>query len=412
MTYYDGTSSAPPERGQKQAESKLDTQTAKPRGRPVAVLVVGGIVALGFLGALGARVKQANEKKAALAQERSNAQAAASQKPVAKSVRPESIRYRPAVEVTGSLQPWRSADIGFEYGGRLLKVGVSVGDVVKSGTVLAVLDGKSAAAQVNQAQASTRAAAASLAMAEDNLRRSEALVQSKAIPEAQAEQSRQQVALARAQLEASRATTQLAQSGAVDRTLTAPFDGLITKAPTSAGGVVSPGAILVHIEDHSRFRLSVTVSEDDAQLVRPGAPVTVAMRDRTVTGKIATVVPSLDQGTRRAPVEVEVANDPKAPLLAWSFVHAKIDGGAEIGALKIPANARRPGSQTEIVKLESGRARFVHVVHGTDDQGNWLVRDGLAPTDTVLVNADPELKDGDVVEKVEELTAQREREAK
>jgi RND family efflux transporter MFP subunit len=274
---------------------------AAPRRRSRSLIVVVSIVGLGFTLALGARVKEATTKRAALAQERANAQAAAAQKPVSKTARPEAVRYRPTVEVTGSLQPWRSADIGFELGGRLLKLNVGVGDTVKTGTILAVLDGKSAAAQVSQTLASARAAEASLAMAEDNLRRSEALVQSKAIPEAQAEQSRQQVALARAQLEASRATAQLAQSGAGDRSIKAPFDGLITKAPTSAGGVVSPGVILMRIEDHSRFRLSATLAEDDAVLVRPGAAVKVVMRDRTVDGKVTTIVPSLDQGARRVP---------------------------------------------------------------------------------------------------------------
>lgn len=371
------------------------------------VLIAGGLIAVAFFAVLGTRVKQATEKQAALAKERTAAQTAGAQKPTAKTARPEPIVYRPKVEVTGTLQPWRSADAGFELGGRLLKLNVAVGDVVKGGSVLAVLDGASAAAQVSQAQASSRAAEASLAMAEDNLRRTEALVASKAVPEAQAEQQRQQVALARAQLDASRATARLAQTGAGDRTIQAPFDGLITKAPTSPGGVVAPGTPLIHIEDHSRFRLSATVSEDDALLVRTGTVVEVIMRDRSVKGKVTALVPSLDQGTRRAPLEVEVQNDPKAPLLAWSFVKARIDSGTEVSALKVPAAARRAGSQTEVVKLENGRARFVRVVHGTDEQGNWLVRDGLAPTDVVILDADPEIKDGDVIEKFEEAGPSR-----
>lgn len=373
-----------------------------PRRSTRAVLGIGAILTVGLVVMLGARVKQATEKRAQLAVERQNAQVAAAQKAPLKLTRPEAVRYRPSVEVTGTLQPWRSADVGFEAGGRLLRLDCAVGSVVKAGAVLAVLDGKSAAAQVSQAQASSRAAEASLAMAEDNLRRTEALVATKAVPEAQAEQARQQVALARAQLEASRATAQLAQTGAVDRVISAPFDGLITKAPTSPGGVVQPGTALIHIEDHTRFRLSATVSEDDALLVRPGAVVDVAMRDRTVKGKVTTLVPSLDQGTRRAPIEVEVQNDPKAPLLAWSFVKASVASDTEISALKIPAAARRPGSQTEVVKLEGGRVRFVRVVHGTDEQGNWLVREGLAEGDAVVLDADPELKDGDSVEKTEE----------
>ncbi len=372
-----------------------------PRGhkRIVAIAAVG--LGVAFALALGVRVKQANEKQAAVAKERVTAQAASTQKPTSKTARPVPVMVRPSVEVTGSLQPWRSADVGFEMGGKLLRVNVAIGDVVKSGASLAVLDGNSAAAQVGQAEASSRAAEASLAMAEDNLRRTDALVRSKALPEAQGEQAKQQVALAKAQLEASRATARLAQTGVGNRVITAPFDGLITKAPTSPGGVVGGGAPLIRVEDHARFRLSVSVSEDDALIIKTGMPVTVTMRDRTVTGKVTTLVPSLDQGTRRAPVEVEVPNDPKAPLLAYAFVRAKIDGGAEVSALKVPAAARRPGSQTEVVKLEGGRARFARVVHGTDTEGNWLVREGLAASDVVIVNADPELKDGDVIEKHE-----------
>ena len=363
-----------------------------------AMLVVASVLGLGLLVTVGARVNQAKGRKAALATERATAQTAALEKPAPRTTVPVLVRYRPKVEVTGTLQPWRSADVGFELGGRLLAVNVAVGDLVKSGALLAVLDGNSAAAQVSQAEASSRAAAASLAMAEDNLRRTESLVASKAIPEAQAEQARQQVALARAQFQASRATSRLAQTGATDRSIRAPFDGLITKAPTSPGGVVSPGTPLIHIEDHLRFRLAASISEDDALLVRPGTSVEVAMRDRSVKGKVTTLVPSLDQGTRRAPVEVEVPNDPKAPLLAWSFVKARIEGSNEIEALKIPFAARRPGSQTEVVKLEGGRAKFTRVIHGTDEQGNWLVREGLAATDVLIVDADPELKDGDVVD--------------
>lgn len=371
----------------------------KPASKTGSRVVVVGAVVVGavFVLALGSRVKQANDKKAALAQERATAQAALTQKTPAKTTKPEAIRYRPIVEVTGTLQPWRSADVGFELSGRLRDLNVTAGDQVKAGATLAVLDGAGAAAQVSQAQASSRAAEASLAMAEDNLRRTEALVATKAVPEAQAEQARQQVALARAQLEASVATTRLAQTGAGDRVIRAPFDGIVTKAPTSPGGVVSPGVPLIHVEDHSRFRLSASVSEDDAVLVRPGVEVDVVMRDRTVKGKVTTLVPSLDQGTRRAPIEVEVKGGSGTPLLAWSFVKARIDSGAEVSALKVPAAARRPGSQTEVVKVDGGRVHFVRVVHGTDEQGNWLVREGLTPADVLVLNADPELKNGDAI---------------
>jgi multidrug efflux pump subunit AcrA (membrane-fusion protein) len=160
---------------------------------------------------------------------------------------------------------------------------------------------------------------------------------------------------------------------------------------------VQPGAPLVHIEDLSKFRLSATVGEEDVLLLKPGSAVTITSRDQSVIGRVTTVVPSLDQATRRAPIEVEVPNDPKTPLLAWSFVHATLDAGAEVSVLKVPANARRPGSQNELIKVEGGRARITRVVHAVDGDGNWLVRQGLALTDVVLLDADPETKDGDPI---------------
>jgi RND family efflux transporter MFP subunit len=369
-------------------------------GTRVAMLI-GALAFVTLAGFLGLRVKQALDKREALAGERTHAQVVAADKPAMQIIRPVETMYRPHIEVTGTLRPWRDADVGFALGGRLVSLQVATGQIVKAGQTLAVLDGSSAAAQVSQAEAASHVQEAQLALAEDNLRRTEALVASRSIPEAQAEQARQQVKLARAQLEGAGAMARLARTGQGDRSIVAPFDGLVTKAPTAAGSVVQPGAPLVHLEDLSRLRLSASVGEDDALLVKLGAPVKVATRDRSVIGRISAIIPSLDQATRRAPIEVEVPNDPKAPLLAWSFVHAAIEGGAEVPALRIPATARRPGSQSEVIKLVDGHARIVRVIHAIGPDGAWLVRDGLAPSDVILAAPDGDVKEGDAIEKTE-----------
>ena len=364
------------------------------RGTRIA-MVVGAIFALALAALIGVRVKQALAKRAALVDERVVSQASALAKPARLTARPEPTMYRPQIEVTGTLRPWRDADVGFELGGRLDRLFVSIGDSVHEGQTLAILDGSSAGAQLLQAEASARAAEAQLALADDTSKRSDALVQSKSIPEQQAEQAKHQADLARAQLEAARATAKMAQTGVGNHAVVAPFSGLVTKAPTSAGGVVQPGTPLMHIEDLSKFRLSATVGEDDALLVKVGVPVTVVTRERTVIGKVVTVVPSLDQATRRAPIEVLVPNDPKAPLLAWSFVRATLDSGEDVLALKIPGSARRPGSQNEVVVNENGKARIARVVHSVAPDGSWLVRSGITVSDSVVLEPDPETKDGD-----------------
>ena len=379
------------------------TQNPAPRssrGTRVALAVILAAV-LGVAAFTGVRVKQAVGKRDELSTERAAAQAAATRKPTPTAVHPVPTRFRPRVEMTGTLKPWREADVGFEAGGRLVKVFVATGDTVKAGQMLALLDGARAGDMVQIKDASVRAAAASLALAEDARTRAESLAQSKSIPEAQAEQARQQVALAKAQLQAAQGDAQLARTGAGQNAIVAPFAGVITRAPTAGGGVVQGGAPLVHLEDLSHLRLSATVGEDDVSLVSLGSKVSIRYRERAFTGTVTAVVPSLDQATRRAPIEIEVPNDPTSPLLAWSFVRASVEAPTEVDALRIPATAHRAGSQDEVVRVEGGVAHVVRVTHNVAEDGSWIVRDGLRPTDVVLVAPNADLNDGDAVPSVE-----------
>jgi RND family efflux transporter MFP subunit len=360
-------------------------------------LIIGLALGVAFLGLLGVRVKQALGRKEAVAGEREQAQARVSKKEPIKTTHPTSTKWVPRVDLTGTLKPWRDADVGFETPGRLVHVGVAVGDVVKAGQVLAVLDTSRAAAQVGQAQSQVAASQANLALAQDNLKRTEALAASKSIPEVQVEQARQQVALMKAQLDGAHASTRLAQTGAGQNSITAPFPGVVTKAPTGIGSVVNMGVPLVHIEDTSRFRLSATVGEEDVSLIGVGAPVKILYRERVVDGKVLAVVPSLDQATRRAPVEIEVPNA-ASELLAWSFVRARISGRGEVEAVRVPALARRPGSQDEVVVATAAHAKIVKVSFAVDEDGTLVVQRGLTTADEVLLSPSSDLKDGDLVD--------------
>ena len=364
------------------------------------VLVVSGILFVAFAGFMGMRVVEAGKKQQALAADRAAAEAEQIKKPSYGTVTPKPVKFRPSVEITGTLKPWREAEVNFEAAGRVQDVPVRLGDAVESGDLLATLDASIAGAQVNQASAQVKGAAAQVAMAEDNWKRTQALVESKSIPEASLEAAKQQLAAAKAGLEAASATTQLAKVGQGKMALRAPFDGILTRAPASGGFFVNPGMpgqAPFRIEDVSHFRLAGSVSEADFDLVKVGAAVGVLWKERVVAGKVSAVVPSLDPMTRRAPVEIEVPNDPKNPILGYGFVHVKIDGPAEVDALEVPITAKRAGSQDEVVVVSGGKAKTVRVVHDTKADGSWLVRSGLQAGDVLLLNAPPELKDGEDV---------------
>src|SRR5262245_17806449 len=115
----------------------------------LALTLAAGV---GFLGLLGVRVKQAVARKGAVAQERAATEEKQKLKEPMKTVRPVPTTWVPRVDLTGTLKPWRDADVGFETSGRLVRIAVSVGDKVGEGQVLAFLDGSRAAAQVGQAE--------------------------------------------------------------------------------------------------------------------------------------------------------------------------------------------------------------------------------------------------------------------
>ncbi len=357
---------------------------------------------LAILGLIGWRGSQAVQKRSLLSAERDTAQVAATKKPAVVTTHPLPAVLRPHVELIGTLKPWREADIGFETMGRLVRVNVVTGQTVKTGHSLGILNGERAGEVTSIKDASVRAALASLALAEDAAKRTEALAATKSIPEAQAEQARQQLALAKAQLEAAKGDAQLSRTGAGLNSLSAPFDGIVTRAPSAGGAVVQPGTPLFRLEDLSRLRLSASVSEDDAALIKVGQRVTIRYRDDKVVGKVSTLVPSLDPMTRRAPVEIEVKNDQGTPLFGYAFVRATIEVGAEVSALRVPATARRPGSQDELVKIENGKASIVRATFAQDEDGSWLVRGGgLTANDTIATSPSGETKDGDLIEQTE-----------
>lgn len=377
---------------------RSDGTTSK-RGARIG-LVLALLAGVGFLGLLGVRVKQASKKKEAVALERDAVAEKQKIKEPVRVVHPVATRWMPRVDLTGSLKPWREADVGFETQGRLVRIAVSMGDKVTEGQVLAVLDASRAVAQVGQAESQVHAAEANLLLAQDNLKRTEALAASKSIPEAQVEQARQQVALAKAQLDGAGAGARLAKTGAGLHAINAPFAGVVTRAPTGIGTVVNPGVPLIHIEDTARFRLSATIGEEDVPLVAVGAKVHVVYQQRVVEGKVIAIVPSLDQATRRAPIEIEVPND--GTLLGWGFVRARVEGKGEVDAVRLPALARRPGSQDEIVKAETVNGkktvRIVKASFAVEEDGSLVVQRGVSPADEIVLSANVELRDGDVLE--------------
>ena len=357
--------------------------------------MVGGLVAW-----TSTRVATATKAQAAVAERR----VAEAERNAALAKQPEKVnvvsgaaaKWLPRVDLDGTLAAEQSASLGFKVGGKIGALKVKVGDQVKAGALLATLDATEAGAQAAAASAQVRAAEAQLALAQDSERRTQAMVQSGSFAEASGVQSTQQHALALAQLDAAKAQASLSRVSLGNHTLTAPFTGTVTKVPDGIGEVVGPGTPLFEIVNTKLLKLATTVSEHDANLLLLGAPVELVLENGKATGRISAVLGTIDQQTRRVPVEASFDNP--GFLRAGAFVQAHVDAKNEIEVLKLPHGVLRPGSQDEVlVVLEAGRLDARRIVFSIDKDGTLLVRHGITAADRLVAKPKPEAKAGDVV---------------
>ncbi len=382
-------------RGSGAAAAQPERVKAPLVGIVAGLLMVGGLVAW-----TGQRITAATQAQAALAEKRQ----VEAEKTVAAAKQPERVSivagtaatWLPSVVLDGTLAAEQSASVGFKVGGKIGSLKVKVGDQVRAGQLLATLDATEAGAQAAASAAQVRAAEAQLALAQDNARRTQAMVQSGSFAEASGVQSTQQHALAQAQLDAAKAQSSLTRVSLGNHTLVAPFSGTITKVPDGIGEVVGPGAPLFEIVNTKVLKLSTTVSEHDANLLTLGAPVQLELETGKATGRLSAVLGTVDPKTRRVPVEASFDNP--GFLRAGAFVQAHVDAKSEIQVVRLPHEVLRPGSQDEIVVVaDGGRLEVRHVVLAVDKDGSLLVRRGLTAGDKVVAKPKPEAKTGDVV---------------
>lgn len=370
------------------------TTPAATKRRSLLPLFALGVLGIGgLLGWIGIKVSAKQKEEAARAGERERIAAEASRAVPVSVVLPATVEHTPEILVTGSLEPTRAVDLGFEVGGQIARLTVSLGMRVEAGQTLATLDRATVGAQSAQTSAAVSAAEAGLAMARDRLSRVEPLARSGAVSQADLIGARSAVALAEAQLSQARAARRLTASATREHTLRAPFAGVLTRVPPGPGGVVGPGIPIFRIEDLSVLRLRGSIAAEQLAAVELGSVVRLEGSERR--GTVRAVVRSLDPATRRAPIEIEFDNA-DGELVGNAFVRAHLLSGRTVSVLRIPAPSRRPDGRVAVIAAD-GRVRWTAVTAEIGPGGDWLVSDGLTTTDRVVVRPSADLHEGDSV---------------
>jgi len=220
-----------------------------------------------------------------------------------------------SVTASATVVPLTEAQLSFTAVGRVMKVNVQVGDVVKAGDVLVELDTSILEAKVKEAEAN-------LAYAQINL---DYLVRLVGCPKGvnctpsyqHVEVAQNDVASAQARLDSANAVL------AAQSNLTAPFAGTLAEVDISPAETVTPGQVVIIIGDLSSYKIETTdLSERDVSKVKIGqdANVFIEALGREVKGKVTDIarISSTVGGDVVYKVTIDLSEQPKELLWGMS----------------------------------------------------------------------------------------------
>jgi HlyD family secretion protein len=339
------------------------------------------------------------------------------------------------VKATGELQPRVQVNISAHVVGKIDKLYVQEGDLIRKGQPFLRLEEQAFLAQRDQWAAQLRSTQTAVQQAEVSLAdsrvklaraqklKAEGITTQQDLEGAQlAETSaRLQLDSAREAVSQTRANLVKAQDDLTKTTIYSPLTGRVITLNAKEGEVVvsgtmnNPGSVIGIIADMAEINAEVDVDETEIVNVRLGQPATVrvdALPGREYTGKVVEVGSSGYNRANQPDVtffKVKILLDhPDDNLRARMSVRAEIRTATRPSALTVPIQAvveregEKGGKTRKVVYvIDGGKARERTVATGISDETHVELTSGVKPGEKVVTGPYRtlrDLKDGDAVQ--------------
>lgn len=196
-----------------------------------------------------------------------------------------------------------------------------------------------------------------------------------------------QLAVKEAEVDRLRAQARLREDELAALNVTADMEGVLQILPVEVGAQVQPGTNLARVADPARLKAEVRIAETQAKDILIGQLASIDTRNGTVAGHVSRIDPSVQNGT----VTVDVLFD--APLPKGARPDLSVDGTIELERLEDVVNVGRPAfgqerSTVGIFKLEADgtHATRVQVELGRSSVNTIEIVNGLMPGDQVILS--------------------------
>lgn len=328
------------------------------------------------------------------------------------------------VDVAGVLVPQQVVNITGKIGGQVTELKPEVGDSVKAGDVLLVMETKTLNAQLQQAEAALQSAEAAVQSAGDqgdqariNLNtaqkaydRTKALFDSGAASQSQMDDVASKLELAKKQFEiAGGSALKQAQASVVtananinnikvqleNATITSPVSGIVTNRNINPGEIAAPGAVLFTIADTSTLKLKGTVPQDVIPLLQEDQAMDVKIDvypNKTFKGTISSIGPMAVSTGEYFPIEIGIKNDEniKAGLTAHTTIGITAPDSVAVPVAAVVTNNGR----NFVYVIKDGKAEKRFVTLGMKNDKEYAVLNGINEGEAVAISNVNSLFDG------------------
>ena len=171
--------------------------------------------------------------------------------------------------------PGAEVTIGADAVGRLLRVNVEEGDLVRKGQVLAEIDASDLVASLDEARARLEEATAERHLAQLNADRKVKLFAEGVLPAFDRDAASRDLEITQARIETAAASIRRLEATIAKTRMIAPISGTVTSRLVNAGQMVDRGDPAFSVADLDRLRVEGEAHEADADRVRIGAEVEI-----------------------------------------------------------------------------------------------------------------------------------------
>ncbi|NOK05079.1 efflux RND transporter periplasmic adaptor subunit [Myxococcus xanthus] len=311
--------------------------------------------------------------------------------------------------VTGQIRSKNEAVLGPQATGTISKMNVRVGDKVKKGQVLAVLDASNVAISVEQARAVKQAADAALELATSSLERTRKVAESGGVAAAGLDQAVIGQKQAAAQAAQAAAGLRLAEEMLRDHSIIAPFDGVITARTKNIGDSVAmtPSTPVFSIVDTTGLEVRAQVSESVVDKVRVGTKTqgTLSPSGARFDVQVSVVGAVVDASNRTVEVLADVVGEPSTALRPGALVEldfSTVGQADDDKGLFLPTQAVSARGQEGFVwVVQDGTVRKRDVRVERVLPGYVRILQGLGADERVLADSSLDVKEGTAVRVVQ-----------